>query len=46
MGRNAYIGKATFYPEVNGNKTEQREVDFFAWEKLDYVDKLKEVLRL
>ncbi len=42
MGRDTFKGKVTFYPEVNGDKTEQREVEFFTWEKLDYVDKLKE----
>ncbi len=41
MGRDSFVGEVTIYPEVNGNKTEQRKVEFFAWEKLDYVDKLK-----
>lgn len=42
MGRDTFKGEVTVYPEVNGNKSEKREVEFFAWEKLDYVDKLKE----
>ncbi|MFC2080822.1 methionine adenosyltransferase [Bacteroidota bacterium] len=41
MGRDSFTGKVTFFPEINGNKSEEREVEFFAWEKLDYVDKLK-----
>lgn len=38
MGRQAYTQKITL--KYNG-KEETREVDFFAWEKLDYVDKIK-----
>jgi S-adenosylmethionine synthetase len=41
MGRDPYVGKTIFYPDVNGDKTEEREVEFFTWEKLDYVDRLK-----
>ncbi len=46
MGRDPFTGKVTLYPEINGNKTEDREVEFFAWEKLDYVDKLKESFQI
>ncbi len=46
MGRESFTGKVDFYPEVNGGTSEKREVEFFAWEKLDYVDKLKEVFGL
>jgi S-adenosylmethionine synthetase len=46
MGRDSFTGKAAFYPEINGDITEERDVEFFAWEKLDYVDKLKEVFGL
>jgi hypothetical protein len=40
------VGKVTVYPEVNGNKMLEREVEFFTWEKLDYVDRLKEAFGL
>jgi S-adenosylmethionine synthetase len=46
MGRDSFVGKAIFYPEINGDRTEERDVVFFAWEKLDYVDKLKEAFGL
>ena len=46
MGRDNFSGKVTVYPEINGNKTKEKEVEFFAWEKLDYVDKLKETFGL
>jgi hypothetical protein len=34
--------------EVNGNgkKAYQKTVEFFAWEKLDYVDKIKKAFGL
>ncbi|MBN2522113.1 MAG: methionine adenosyltransferase [Bacteroidales bacterium] len=38
MGRESEKRKVTFL--TNGN-SETREVEFFAWEKLDYVDRLK-----
>ncbi|MBN1145420.1 MAG: methionine adenosyltransferase [Bacteroidales bacterium] len=38
MGRESYKEKVTLFR--NGTP-ETREVDFFAWEKLDYVDKIK-----
>ena len=43
MGRKPYKKMMTF--ETNGNPVE-REVEFFTWEKLDYVDKLKELFNL
>ncbi|MFP4557316.1 MAG: methionine adenosyltransferase [Bacteroidales bacterium] len=30
----------------NGGKEEEKEVEFFAWEKLDYVDKIKKVMQV
>ena len=41
MGRDPYSAKVEVYPEINGDKVEMKEVEFFAWEKLDYVDVLK-----
>jgi S-adenosylmethionine synthetase len=38
MGRNSYKDKVTFVE--NGQRVD-REVEFFTWEKLDYVDKIK-----
>ena len=38
MGRDPYTEKVTI--KVNGKET-IKEVDFFGWEKLDYVDKVK-----
>lgn len=39
MGRQPEIRKITFQ---NNGETITKEVEFFAWEKLDYVDRLKE----
>ena len=50
MGRESYTEKVSFSTiksEQKGNVTtqthtvEEREVEFFTWEKLDYVDKIK-----
>ena len=41
MGREPYSAKVEVYPEINGDKVEMKEVELFAWEKLDYVDVLK-----
>jgi S-adenosylmethionine synthetase len=41
MGRKPYTEKVAIYPDINGGDAEMREVEFFAWEKLDYVDTLK-----
>lgn len=38
MGRESYREKVTL---LKNGTPETREVDFFAWEKLDYVDKIK-----
>lgn len=38
VGRKPYTSKVSF--NVNGQKIE-RELEFFTWEKLDYVDKIK-----
>ncbi len=43
MGRTPYTGKVTI--KQNGSTTE-KEVEFFAWEKLDYVDKVKAGFKL
>ncbi len=43
MGREPFSKKVTF--STNGNSY-TKDVDFFAWEKLDYVDKVKEVFNL
>ncbi|MBN2814309.1 MAG: methionine adenosyltransferase [Bacteroidales bacterium] len=43
MGRKPYTGKVTF---VKNGDTETRDVEFFAWEKLDYVAKIKEAFNL
>lgn len=43
MGRKPYAEKVTF---VKNGDTETREVEFFAWEKLDYVAKIKEAFNL
>ena len=43
MGRDPYKGKVKFLD--NGQEVE-REVEFFTWEKLDYVDKIKEAFGL
>ena len=42
MGREPFKEKITSYSEPNGNdKIIEKEVEFFAWEKLDYVSALK-----
>ncbi len=46
MGRDYFVEKVLFYPDINGGKTELREVEFFAWEKLDYIDTLKKAFGL
>ena len=44
MGRKPQTIKKTFYSKYNGDKT--MEVELFTWEKLDYVDKVKEAFGL
>ena len=46
MGRDHFTRKEIFYPNINGDETIEKEVEFFTWEKLDYVDKLKEAFGL
>ena len=46
MGRDHFTRKAIFYPNINGDETIEKEVEFFTWEKLDYVDQLKEAFGL
>ena len=46
MGRDHFTRKEIFYPVVNGDETIEKEVEFFTWEKLDYVDKLKKAFGL
>ncbi len=46
MGRDHFTRMEIFYPNVNGNETIEKEVEFFTWEKLDYVDKLKKAFGL
>jgi S-adenosylmethionine synthetase len=43
MGRQPEVREITF---INNGETVTREVEFFAWEKLDYVDQLKEEFSL
>lgn len=44
MGRKPEVVEKTFYSKYNGNKT--MTVELFTWEKLDYVDKVKEAFGL
>ncbi|OFX85994.1 MAG: methionine adenosyltransferase [Bacteroidetes bacterium GWF2_33_16] len=48
MGRDFKRAKVTFVENGNGNeeKTYEKEVDFFGWEKLDYVDKIKATFKI
>jgi len=43
MGRTPYKQKVKFGHNGNG---EEREVQFFGWEKLDYVDKIKQAFKI
>ncbi len=44
MGRKPEVVEKTFYSKYNGDKT--MTVELFTWEKLDYVDKIKEAFVL
>lgn len=44
MGRKPEMVEKTFYSKYNGDKT--MTVELFTWEKLDYVDKVKEAFGL
>jgi S-adenosylmethionine synthetase len=56
FGRDSYSQSVDVYYEVagskskaingNGKKVYQKKVEFFAWEKLDYVDKIKKAFKL
>ena len=56
FGRDSYTANVNVYYEVpgstpvsindNGKKIYQKKVDFFAWEKLDYTEKIKEAFKL
>ena len=46
MGRDPYEQEVILYPEVNGDQTVRQKVGFFTWERLDYVDRIKEAFRL
>lgn len=48
MGRNYFVDKVDVIEGSNGcdEKLVSKEVEFFAWEKLDYVDKIKTVFGL
>jgi S-adenosylmethionine synthetase len=56
FGRESFIKTIDVYYEVpgskpkvvngNGKKVYQKKVEFFAWEKLDYVDKIKRAFKL
>ncbi|MDP4207529.1 MAG: methionine adenosyltransferase [Bacteroidota bacterium] len=43
FGREPFTKNVTFYTNGNGNGAQayEKEVEFFAWEKLDYVDAIK-----
>jgi S-adenosylmethionine synthetase len=43
MGREPYTSKVKF---LKNGSSEEREVEFFAWEKLDYVDRLKKEFKI
>jgi S-adenosylmethionine synthetase len=56
FGREPYAANVDVYYEVpgsapksvkgNGKKVWQKKVEFFTWEKLDYVDKLRKEFKL
>ena len=48
MGRDYKKAKVEIIENANGSdeKSIQKEVEFFAWEKLDYVDKIKKAFSL
>jgi S-adenosylmethionine synthetase len=45
FGRSYYMAKVKF-GGGNGGETYEKEVEFFAWEKLDYIDKIKKAFQL
>ncbi len=46
MGRDSKKEKVRFQEIGNGGKSFEKEVEFFTWEKLDYVDKIKSTFGL
>jgi len=56
FGRDSYSANVEVYYEVpssksksvsgNGKKVYTKKVEFFAWEKLDYVEKIKKAFKL
>jgi S-adenosylmethionine synthetase len=56
FGRESYTGLVDVFYEVpgskpklvngNGKQVYQKKVEFFAWEKLDYVEKIKKEFKL
>ncbi len=56
FGRDYFVGNVEVYYEVpgskpkslngNGKKAYNKKVEFFAWEKLDYVDKIRKAFKL
>ena len=56
FGHESYTSEVEVYYEVpgsqprvlnhNGKKAYKKKVEFFAWEKLDYVDKIKKEFNL
>jgi S-adenosylmethionine synthetase len=46
MGRDHFTRKEIIYPDINGDRTIEKEVEFFTWEKLDFVANLKEAFGL
>lgn len=46
MGRTPYNAKVQLLDVHRGGKEEMREVTFFGWERLDYVDKVRKALGL
>jgi S-adenosylmethionine synthetase len=56
FGRESFVENVEVYYQVpgsksktvngNGKKVYLKKVEFFAWEKLDYVDKIREAFKL
>jgi S-adenosylmethionine synthetase len=56
FGREPFTGSVDVFYEVpgskakavngNGKKVYEKKVEFFGWEKLDYVDKIKEAFKI
>jgi S-adenosylmethionine synthetase len=46
MGRDHFTRREIFYPNINGDESIEKEIEFFTWEKLDYIDKIKQAFGL